>query len=357
MDVPNDAFTLLVVDDTELNRDMLSRRLIRQDYKVELANDGRIALDMIIADPDKFDLILLDIMMPEMDGYEVLEYMKASDELRHIPVIVISALEEVQSVVRCIKLGAEDYLNKPFDPTLLKARVGASLEKKWLRDQEKAYRQQLEAEKKRSDELLHVILPHEVVVELKATNTVKPRRVENVSVLFCDIVGFTAYSADNNPEVVVAHLQQLVGLYEDLALRYDMEKIKTIGDSFMATAGLLGPVDNPALNCVVAGIEMIQIAGGLEANWQVRVGVHIGPVIAGVVGNRQFLFDLWGDTVNTAARLESYGIPGTVNVSAQAWSAIEGLVYGESRGLVTVKGKGDIEMFRVDGLQEIEGAS
>jgi sigma-B regulation protein RsbU (phosphoserine phosphatase) len=143
---------VLVVDDNEMNRDMLSRRLQRQGHQVEIATQGREALAMI--ETRKFDLVLLDIMMPEMNGYEVLEFLKADHNLRHLPVIMITAVDEIESVVRCIELGADDYLPKPFNPVLLKARINASLEKKWLRDQQEAYTRQLDLENRRkSDEL------------------------------------------------------------------------------------------------------------------------------------------------------------------------------------------------------------
>lgn len=133
---PEQGF-VLVVDDNEANRDVLSRRLKRQGHTVAVAENGRQALDMVRV--QAFDLILLDIMMPEMNGYQVLEELKADPALRHVPVIMISALDDIDSVVKCVELGAEDYLYKPFNPVLLRARVSASLEKKWLRDQEQSY--------------------------------------------------------------------------------------------------------------------------------------------------------------------------------------------------------------------------
>ncbi|NEP85241.1 MAG: response regulator, partial [Okeania sp. SIO3B3] len=143
---------LLVVDDNEMNRDMLSRRLKRQGHTVDVAVNGREAIDMLLR--DQFDLVLLDIMMPEMNGYQVLEHMQTNAHLSNIPVIMITAVDDIDSVVRCIELGAEDYLPKPFNPVLLKARIGASLEKKRLRDRQAAYLQQLDLENQRkSDEL------------------------------------------------------------------------------------------------------------------------------------------------------------------------------------------------------------
>lgn len=154
---------LLVVDDVEANRDLLTRRLQREGYLTEMAADGREALAMIAA--RKPDLVLLDIMMPEMDGYQVLETLKASSDWRDIPVITISAVDEIDSVVRCIEMGAEDYLTKPFNPVLLKARISASLEKKHLRDREVSLYHELQSQYEQltrltqlKDDLTHMIV-------------------------------------------------------------------------------------------------------------------------------------------------------------------------------------------------------
>ncbi|MGB0387613.1 MAG: adenylate/guanylate cyclase domain-containing protein [Ardenticatenaceae bacterium] len=339
---------LLVVDDIKWNRDLLCRRLRRQGHHVKVAEDGRQALDMLQREP--FDVVLLDIMMPKMNGYQVLENMKEEQHLRDIPVIMVSAVTELDSMVRCILLGAEDYLFKPFNPVLLTARIDAVLEKKRLRDQERAYLQQIANEKKRADDLLHVIFPDSVVHELKTTNAVKPRRHENVAVMLCDIVDFTRYCDHHEPEEVIAHLQELVEAFEELALHYGVEKIKTIGDAFMGTAGLLKPLENPVLACVRCGLKMIESAPKMSAGWQVRVGIHVGPVVAGVVGHRQYMFDIWGDTVNMAARVEGTGLPNTVNVSYSAWQHISDYCRGESRGSINIRGKGAMEIFRVNSL-------
>jgi CheY-like chemotaxis protein len=319
---------ILVVDDNDVNRDMLCRRLEREGYSARAAEDGLEALQML--KQESFDLVLLDIMMPVLNGYQVLERLKSDPDLGFVPVIMISALDEVDSVVRCIEIGAEDYLPKPFDPVILKARIGACLEKKRLRDREVMYLRQIEEERKKSDELLHVILPHEIVEELKATSAVRPRRHEEVAVLFCDIVGFTPFCATRQPDEIVSYLQDLIVAYEDVALRHQVLKIKTIGDSFMGACGLIQPVPNPSLNAVRCGLEMLETVHRMPAGWDVRVGVHVGPVTAGVVGHRTYLFDLWGDTVNTAARVESHGSNGAVNVSAATWEKIAPYCQGES---------------------------
>ena len=346
------AFTgrLLVADDDEGNRTMLARRLVRLGHSVVLAVNGRDAMEKLRAEP--FDVLLLDIQMPELNGYEVLEAIKADPVLRELPVIVLSASSETERVAHCVELGAEDYLPKPFDPVLLQARIGACLEKKRLRDREVSHLRQIEAEKQRANELLHNILPRTVADELKETSVVKPRRFENVGVLFCDIAGFTSYCDGHSPEEVHGHLQALVEAFERLASAHGLEKIKTIGDSFMAAAGLLAPMDEPALACARCGLAMLQVARALPPHWQVRVGVHAGPVIAGVVGLQKFQYDIWGDTVNLAARLEHAAQAGMLCVALETWMRIQSRCRGRSLGRFALKGKGDVELFSVESVAD-----
>ncbi|MGH6990288.1 MAG: adenylate/guanylate cyclase domain-containing protein [Stellaceae bacterium] len=334
---------ILVVDDDENNRYTLSRRLRRESFTdITEAPDGRTALKMLRDRP--FDLVLLDVMMPEVDGYEVLGQIKSDMALRDIPVIMISALDEMESVVRCIELGAEDYLPKPFNPTLLRARIGASLEKRRLRAQEEVYTRLVETEQRRSDELLHAVLPPGAIRELKATNVVRPRRYEGVAVLFCDIAGFTAYCDQNAPEDVVAELQTLIEEFERIVAAHGLEKIKTIGDALLATAGLLQPVEEPLLAAVRCGLELIAGVRRVHPHWGVRVGIHHGPVVAGIVGRTQFLFDLWGDTVNMAARVGAVADVNSVFMSSLVWMRIRARCEARSRGSFDLKGKGRIEL-------------
>jgi class 3 adenylate cyclase len=340
---------ILIVDDDEGNRAMLSRRLQRLGFQTTTAENGRSALEKLKS--ARFDLMLLDIQMPELNGYQVLECLKADPAICDIPVVVLSASDENEKVARCIEMGAEDYLPKPFDPILLQARIGASLEKKRLRDREVSHLRQIQEEKQRSDDLLHIILPHDVAQELKTTQAVKPRRLENVAVLFCDIVSFTAWCDKHAPDEVLTHLQSLVEAFEGICLEHDLEKIKTIGDSFMATAGLLVPASHPALACVQCGLAMIAKAKELPPHWKVRVGVHTGPVMAGVVGRRKYQYDIWGDTVNTAARMEQAALPGSICVTADTWQLLAAHCHGVRQGNVEIKGKGALDLYRIDQLQ------
>jgi adenylate cyclase len=339
------AGRILLADDNEINRDLIGRMLRREGHAIDVVSNGREALTALRARP--YDLVLLDILMPELNGFQVLQALKADEQLRHVPVVMVSSFTEIDTVVCCIEMGAEDYVVKPFNPVVLRARINSCLEKKRFRDREALYLKEIEQERQRSDELLHVILPGEVVTELKTTNCVQPRRYENVAVLFADIVGFTPYCDSNAPEQVMPHLQSLIEQWEEIAVRHAVEKIKTIGDAFMAAAGLLQrSAEPPVQNCIRCGLEMQKAAQALPTRWDIRIGINFGPVMAGIIGRRQYLFDLWGDTVNTAARMESQGVAGAITLSAQAWAQVAHCCRGESLGTIKVKGKGPMEMFR-----------
>ena len=335
---------LLVVDDDEGNRNMLVRRLQRLGYEVHSVDGGAAALAAL--DSGSYDLLLLDVTMPGIGGLEVLERLREHDRLLHLPVIVLSAVDDLDQIAACIQMGADDFLPKPFDSTILRARIEASLEKKRLRDREREYLRQIDAERQRADELLHVILPDAIVAELKATDRVSPRRRENVAILFCDLVGFTAYCDTREPEEVVAQLQELVEAYEGIALEHGLLKIKTVGDSFMAAAGLLDDAATPVLDSVRCGFRMLAAADA--AGWKGRIGVHVGPVVAGLLGRRQYAFDLWGDTVNTASRTETHGVAGRVTLSAAAWRQVSDSCAATSLGVINLKGKGSQELFVVE---------
>jgi adenylate cyclase len=339
---------ILIVDDEPFNLDVLEQELELLGHVSVRATDGEEALARLEA--DSFDLVLLDIMMPRLDGYGVLERMKANEAWRHIPVIVISAVADMGSVVRGIACGAEDYLPKPFEPVLLEARIGACLERKWLHDREVAHLDAIERERRLTDKLLHAILPAPAVAELKKTGRVRPRHFDNVAVLFVDLVGFTAWCHAHSPEEVVANVQRLAEDFETLAHRHGMEKIKTIGDAFVATANLLQPHADPVMAAVRCSHDMTAAARAGPSRWRVRAGIHVGPVVAGVVGRTKFSFDLWGDTVNVAARLSALGDEGAVYLSEYAFARVRDRCRVLAVGPVRLKGKGELEVYRCDAL-------
>ncbi len=296
--------TVLIVDDNEDNRIVLARRLERDGLTVDAAENGLQAIEKVRE--LRFDLMLLDIMMPEMNGYQVLEYLKADDELRHVPVIVISAVDELDSVVRCIELGAEDYLTKPFNRVLLQARIGASLEKKLLRDKEIAFTELLKSEQEKSERLLLSILPEPIAERLKQDQTTIADHFSDVSVLFADIVDFTQYTASKSPNQIVELLSSIFYQFDRLTTKFGLEKIKTVGDAYMVVAGLPTPQEKHAQSIANMAIAMMGEISKFKKEdgtpFTMRVGVNCGPVVAGVIGTNKFIYDLWGDTVNVASR-------------------------------------------------------
>ena len=308
---------ILVVDDQPANRELLARQLERQGHAVATAADGRSALERLRGEP--FDLVLLDQMMPVLDGFSTLVELKRDPDLRDLPVIMISALDELAAVVRCIEHGAEDFLPKPFNPTLLRARIGAGLQKKRFRDRERAYLAELEAERAKSDRLLLNVLPAPISDRLKRGEEPIVDSIPAATVLFADIVGFTRTAAILPATEVVCRLNDLFSEFDRAAASLGLEKIKTIGDAYMAAAGV--PLSDPAhaAHCADLALAMLEIMAAFNARhglgWEIRVGLHSGPLVAGIIGTQKFAYDVWGDTVNIASRLESHGVPGEIRVS------------------------------------------
>jgi class 3 adenylate cyclase/CheY-like chemotaxis protein len=341
---------ILVVDDNASNRDVLERRLARDGHHVTTAADGASALALVGAQP--FDLILLDLIMPEMSGFEVLRRLKAMAHTSDIPVIVISALDEIDSVVRCIEAGAEDYLTKPFNPILLRARLDASLERKHLRDREKKFIADLEQEKARSETLLLNILPQSIVNRMRNGEMTIADQIAEATILFCDVVGFTTLSQQLTADRTIDFLSKIFSAFDRLAAEAGVEKIKTIGDAYMAAAGVPEAQPDHVERIVALAPRMLDAVAGVaaatELELKARIGIHTGPIMAGVIGTHKFVYDVWGDTVNTASRMESHSLPGRIQISAATRAMLGGRFKFEPRGAIEVKGKGIMETFFLD---------
>lgn len=340
-----DRGAVLIIDDSATTSALLAHILRTDGHTVVTAATARDGL-ALVWDRD-FDVVLLDVQLPDSDGIAVLGQLRARGALDRLAVLMVSSLDEATNVATCIEQGAEDYLVKPVSPAVLRARIGACLEKKLLQARSKQQLVRLAAESRRASELLRTLLPDPIAEELQATGTIAPRRHERVAVLFVDVVDFTAYCDRHSPEEVLVGLQELFGELELLAEQHGVPKIKTNGDALMVAAGLFSADPNPALRCVALGQAMLGAVTRLSTGWKVRIGVHIGPVVAGLAGLRQHRFDIWGDTVNIAQRVEHGGQPGAVCVSAAVRDAIAGTYATRSRGPALAKGKGALEIFEV----------
>ena len=333
---------VLVVDDNASTLDLLSRRLRRDGHEVTSCDNGEGALELLEA--GGYDLVLLDLLMPGLSGIEVLRRLKARPETAALPVIIVSALGEIESAVHCIEAGADDYLTKPINAVLLRARMTASLERKFLRDRDEATTRELRAEQDRSEKLLLNVLPRSVLDRFRAGESVIADRFAGATILFCDIVDFTQTTASLPPDAVLDLLNAIFSRFDRLTAEHGLEKIKTIGDAYMAAGGLPAPCPDHARRAAAMALRMpaaVAEAGRLRGqDLRVRIGLHTGPVAAGIIGKDKFIYDVWGDTVNVASRMEALGEPGRVHLTAETLAALGAGFPAEARAPVHVKGRG-----------------
>jgi adenylate cyclase len=351
--------SVLVVDDIEMNRDMLCALLEADGHKAAVAENGRLALEKIKSNP--YDLILLDVMMPEMNGYQVLEHLKSDHALRDIPVIVLSALDEIGSVVRCIELGAEDYLPKPFDPVLLRARIGACLEKKSLRDQEIRLRNELEKWNKtleqrvqeqvtqleRLSRLKRFFSPQlaELIVAGGADDPLKTHRRE-VTVVFLDLRGFTAFAESSEPEEVMGVLREYHSAMGKLIIEHEGTLERFTGDGMMIFFNDPVLVPNPAERAIRMALAMRESVAALTAKWRklgyeldFGVGIAQGYATIGGIGfEGRWDYGAIGTVTNLASRLCGEANPSQILVSQRLLGTVEELVEVEPVGELTLKG-------------------
>lgn len=218
-----------------------------------------------------------------------------------------------------------------------------------------ALTQNLNQERKKSDQLLRNVLPEAIAQELKQTDRVQPVDYENASVLFTDFVGFTQIAESFTPQRLIEELDSCFSRFDEIARRHNLEKIKTIGDAYMAVGGVPRPNKTHAVDCILAALEIESLVTGFreremaekKAYWQIRVGIHSGDLVAGVIGREKFSYDVWGDTVNTASRLESSGVAGRINISGATHQLVREFFDCEFRGKVPAKNKGEIDMYFV----------
>ena len=335
---------LLVVDDNKVNRLLLTRSLEQQGHIVASAENGRAALEMLRG--EGFDLLLLDIEMPEMDGFQVLEQLVNDLQLRDLPVIVTSSLEGMDNVVRCIELGAEDYLSKPVNPVLLRARIGASLEKKRLRDQQK--------------ELVRRFATPEVAQDLQQSGfSLGGKRVRG-SVMFSDIRDFTPLVESQPPEETIELLNTYYTLMFNAISGHGGIVSLIVGDGLMALFGAPLPLTDHGGAAVRAALEMIELielfnverAAAGKAQIRIGIGIASGEMVAGYTGtNERATYTCIGDTVNLAARLETQTkVAGrAILIDAATRAAVRDDAQVEALGRVSLRGKAQpVDVFSVN---------
>ncbi len=353
-----DAPAILIVDDNEDNRYTLQLLLEADGHtRLATASGGHEALALLAR--DKFSLVLLDMMMPDLNGEEVLKIIKGNPDTRDVSVVVLSADTDTERVSKCIEIGADDYLPKPFNPTILRARISSELRKRSLRSMENEYVEKIEQEKKHSEALLRNILPPEIAVRLRKGETNIADHFEDASIIFTDVVGFTKITARMRAFEIVACLNRLFSDFDRLADDVGAEKIKTIGDSYMAALGIPVPRPNHARIAAKLALDLVTAAQRLQSSlpvpFLIRVGVHSGPVMAGVIGTRKFAYDVWGDTVNIASRVEAASQPNRVLISAATAKHLERDFKLDGPHMIETKEQRIVETFFISRNNEDQG--
>ncbi|HEX5691925.1 MAG TPA: adenylate/guanylate cyclase domain-containing protein [Roseiflexaceae bacterium] len=363
----------LIVDDAATDRFALALMLDDAGYSDLLQAGSAAEAIACLAErsPDDVELILTDLNMPGVNGIAACQQIKALPMWSDIPIIMVTGSDEVNDLSAAFAAGAIDYITKPANAVELLARVRSAVRLKHEMDSRKARERDLEAlnqqleevladlaeqhtllqrEQAKSEQLLLNLLPPPIAERLKQAPGIIADRFEAVTVLFADIVGFTELAASVAPEALVSLLNEVFSCFDQLAEQYGLEKIKTIGDSYMAVGGLPMPRPDHATAVARMAIEMQTAVQALSsAALNVRIGIHSGPVVAGVIGQKKFSYDLWGDTVNVASRMESHGQAGAIQVSAATYQLIQHAFRCAARGRIQVKGKGAMEVWHILG--------
>jgi adenylate cyclase len=339
------------VDDQVANV-LLLERLLRSAGYSDISSTQNPTEVVDLHRKNRYDLILLDLKMPEMDGFQVMEGLKCIESEGVLPVLVITA--QPNEKLRALNVGALDFLTKPFDIAEVLARVKNLLQVRLLNLEAQKLYQQVLAEQDLSEMLLHNVLPQAIADRLKGRSKLTADHLNqaivdsyaNVTVLFADIVGFTAFSQVVSPEVMVSVLNDLFTRFDRIAEHRGLEKIKTIGDCYMAAAGLPVVVPDHADRAAHMSLDMLVAIEDFNASSQhplnIRIGISTGAAVAGVIGKSKFFYDLWGDVVNTASRMESHGTAGRIQLSEATREALTEPFSLEYRGVIEVKGKGEM---------------
>jgi adenylate cyclase len=362
---------ILIVDDQEANVLLLERMLSGAGY-VSLAStrDPRAVCEL--HRKNRYDLILLDLQMPVMDGFEVMEGLKEIERDGYLPVLVVTAQPDHK--LRALRAGAKDFVSKPFDLAEVLTRVHNMLEvrlyaralaqtvqeleasREMIRgknDELKKLFDQVVAERKVSERLALGVPPNSIAERLQARPDVTEDRFADVTVLIADVVGLTTLSPALSPDRLALMLEEIFALFDGLSNERGLKKIKTLGNSYMAAAGVPLPSTDHAERAAHVSLDMIEVLDRFNertaSTLQVRIGINTGKVVAGVIGRRLFLYDVWGDAVNAASRMESHGVAGRVQVSESTRRLLGEPFLVEERGTLEVEGAGELKTWFLAG--------
>ncbi|MCR9143047.1 MAG: response regulator [bacterium] len=393
---------IVIAEDSAVQAVILRRALENHGYQVTWAKDGAAGLAKVIE--IRPALVITDVEMPVMNGFDFCVAVKSNPELTAIPVILCTSLSQPEDIIRGMEAGADGYVTKPYDEKYLMYRVRALLDNPYgPEDAEpvdityagndyvitagrrqilnlllstyentvkqygelinaqmelKRLNQDLDASFRESERLLINILPEGVARQLKKEGQVTPQHYDSVTVLFTDFQSFTQLAERMTPAELVRQLDSTFSFFDSAIERFGLEKLKTIGDSFMCAGGIPEANATHAVDAVLAALEIQEFMRQVkdfrklrgDEFWDCRIGISTGPLVAGVVGSKKFAYDVWGDTVNMASRMESSGEIGRINISESTYELVDGFFACEERGRVQAKNKGEVLMYFVDGI-------
>lgn len=338
---------VLIAEDDKDSQELLKRILLKENYEVIVANDGLVAWE--IFQREDIRLVITDWLMPQMGGLELCERIRNTETPEYVYIILVTSKEEKKDIVRAMDAGADDYVTKPYDKGELLARVRSGQRIISLQQEISRKNQDLLAEKEKSERLLLSIFPKAIADRLKQETTAIAESFSDASILFADINNFSSITAQKSPIEVVELLGQLFSAFDRLADQHGLEKLKTIGDAYMVVGGVPVPRQDHAEAIAEMAFamqkEVVQHDLGIDKPLQLRIGINSGPVVAGVIGTTKLAYDLWGETVNIAAQMEAYGLPGSIQVTAATYERLRDKYLFEERGEFYVKGKGTLRTY------------
>ncbi|HEV8510837.1 MAG TPA: adenylate/guanylate cyclase domain-containing protein [Gemmatimonadales bacterium] len=346
---------ILIVDDLPANVLLLERVLGGAGYETVTSTLDPRAVHELHA-KNSYDLIVLDLQMPGMDGFEVMEGLKDTEKDGYLPVLVVTAQPDHK--LRALRAGAKDFISKPFDVAEVLTRVHNMLEVRLLHveirrknAELKTLFDQVVAERKLSERLALHVPPDSIAARLQARPDVTADSFADVTVVIADIVGFAELTPAVSPGQLALLVDEIFTGFDGLAKARGLKKIKTLGNSYMAAAGLPVAAGDHATRAVHLSLDMVEALERFNErrghSLQVRIGIASGAVVAGVIGKRRYLYDVWGDAVTIASRMESHGVAGRVQVSESTRRLLGEPFLLEERGALEVEGKGEMKTWFV----------
>ncbi len=353
-----EGINILVIDDNVIQLAVMDKLLREEGRSIYKANSGQKGFDL--ACEHDMGLIILDIRMPGLSGFETAKLLKEDKRTQHVPIVFMTAVDgsEEEEMIKGFESGAIDFIYKPINIPLTREKVNSYLKIQEYRRVIEKQAKAIEEEKAQFHDLLLRILPTEIVDELSEKGVAEAKHFEQVSVLFTDFVGFTQLAKKLPPEKLVSLLDNHFGAFDTIIEKNHVEKIKTIGDAYMCAGGVPLADTTNAIRTVLAALQIREYVSSINAiatengdiPWNIRIGVHTGEVTAGVIGHKRLAYDIWGDTVNIASRMESTSEVGQVNISDDTFKLVEPYASCTSRGKLPVKNGGEVGMYFVERL-------